>query len=252
MPEAVFISLHHLVAASWRRRYLLITPILIMPLIGLSIGLLSPRQWETHTTVLIQETAKLNPFLEDLSVSTNLEGRIAALKSLLHSRHILLGVANDLGMLPTNASNAENDNIVKKLSSALSVKLVGSDLVKFSYKSNSPDNIAQTLSVVRERFLNNLLAPERSSINASENFLQDQLNKNRDSLRSAESKLAEFKREHASELPNLHAGNVARLRQLNDMLSERETSLAGARAAKYPISASGSDCCANGRTNCHP
>ena len=231
MPETVFFSLYRMLAAMWRRRYLIITPVLLMPVLGTLVGTFSSRQWETHTTILIQETAKLNPFLEDLSVSTNLEGRMAALDTLLHSRHVLLAVAEDLGKIGSDSSDLERDQMVGELSRALQVKLVGSDLVKLSYKSNKQARIAETLSAVRGRFLDNLLAPELSSIHASEEFLQNQLQERRDSLRQAEQSLAEYKRQHASDLPDLHGANVSRLRQLKDDLVQRRTMLAGARAA---------------------
>ena len=78
-----------ILAGGWRRRYAIAVPILVLPLIGLLIGVLSPKHYSSHTSMLIQETAKMNPFLEDLAVSAMLKDRIDALKTLLHSRHIL-------------------------------------------------------------------------------------------------------------------------------------------------------------------
>lgn len=235
MSEAVFISLHQLLAAAWRRRYFIAVPTLLMPLFGLLIGTMSPRQWETHTTVLIQESATLNPFLEDLSIATNLKGRMAALETLVHSRHVLLNVAQDLGRVDADTSNIERDRIINQLSAGLSVGLVGSDLVKLSYRSSSTEGIAETLSVVKTHFLTNLLAPEISSINASETFLDEQLDERRIVLRQAEQNVANFKRRHATDLPDLHGANVIRLRQLKSDLAERKTTLAGALAALNSI-----------------
>ena len=41
----------------------------------------------------------MNPFLEDLAVSAMLKDRIGALKTLLHSRHILGTVAEKRGLI---------------------------------------------------------------------------------------------------------------------------------------------------------
>ena len=62
--------------SAWRRRYLIAIPIVIMPLLGLGIGIFSPKKYTSYTTVLIQEAAKMNPFLEDLAVATNLKSRM--------------------------------------------------------------------------------------------------------------------------------------------------------------------------------
>ena len=72
--------------SAWRRRYLIVVPIFVIPLLALGIGISSPKKYSSYTTVLIQEAAKMNPFLEDLAVETNLKSRIDALNALLHSR----------------------------------------------------------------------------------------------------------------------------------------------------------------------
>ena len=70
------INIHLILSAIWRHRYLIILPAMILPVIALIISFLAPRTWESHTTILVQESAKMNPFLEDLSVSTDLKDRI--------------------------------------------------------------------------------------------------------------------------------------------------------------------------------
>ena len=78
-----------ILTSAWRRRYMIVIPIIIMPFIGLIIAKISPKHYESHTSMLIQETAKMNPFLEDLAVSTMLKERLSALQTLLHKRLIM-------------------------------------------------------------------------------------------------------------------------------------------------------------------
>ena len=81
--------------AAWRQRYVIVLPMLIMPFAGSFVGKMAPEKYVSHTSMLIQETAKMNPFLEDISVSTMLKERLAALSTLLKSRHILRSVAKE-------------------------------------------------------------------------------------------------------------------------------------------------------------
>ncbi|WP_413701777.1 hypothetical protein ACLKMH_09660 [Psychromonas sp. KJ10-10] len=101
-----------ILAGAWRRRYPIIIPILILPLFVIALSILSPKNYAAHTSMLIQETAKLNPFLEDLAVSAMLKERISALKTLLHSRHILTAVAQERGLVDeqTSASTTGSDH----------------------------------------------------------------------------------------------------------------------------------------------
>jgi polysaccharide chain length determinant protein (PEP-CTERM system associated) len=221
--------LYYFIEGAWRRRYVIAVPMLILPLFGLLVGLLSPKQYTSHTSMLIQETAKMNPFLEDLAVSAMLKERIAALETLLHSRYILTGVARMRGLIDDQTSAKRQDEIIQQLSNALSMKMSGKDLIRIDYRSESPDGMKETLETVSNHFIEQLMAPERSSMRDSEKFLAEHLTLRRQDLERAESALAKFKNQHADQLPELHSGNITRLASLKQRLSERQAELAGAR-----------------------
>ncbi|MCP3870932.1 MAG: chain-length determining protein [Gammaproteobacteria bacterium] len=221
-------QLFHIFSGAWRRRYAIVVPILVLPVMGALVGIVSPKHYASHTSMLIQETAKMNPFLEDLAVSAMLKERMDALQTLLHSRHILGAVAEKRGLVDEDTPADEYDVSIEELSSALSVQMVGKDLIRIDYKSNSPEEMKETLEVVRQQFIEQLLAPERSSMKDSSYFLAEHLKNRRKELDKAEAALAEFKDQHANELPELHLTNISRLAGLKQRLSEREAELAGA------------------------
>ena len=61
--------------SAWRRRYAIIVPALLLPVLGGIVGHMAPKKYAAHTSMLIQETAKMNPFLEDLAISAMLKER---------------------------------------------------------------------------------------------------------------------------------------------------------------------------------
>lgn len=215
-------------AAGWRHRYVIVLPILVLPVVGLFIGIMSEKKYSSHTTMLIQETAKMNPFLEDLAVSFMLKDRIDALISLLHSRHILGVVAKKRGLIDEDTSPEKHDEVIRELSNALSVSMAGKDLIRIDYKSSDPRDMKETLEVVSEQFIEQLLAPERSSLKGSSYFLEQHLQKRQKEVEDAEIALAEFQDQRSTELPELHASNVTHLSYLKQRLSEKEAELAGA------------------------
>jgi len=218
-------------AAAWRRRYLIVIPILLMPVIGSFVGLLTPKKYETYTTILIQEAAKQNPFLKDLTVETLLGERMAALQALLHSRHILGSVAQKIGLIDQDTPGEEVTRKIAKLSSSLTAKLVGDDLVKISFESEDPSKMAKILGLVSLRFVERIVAPQRSSIVDSEKFLSDELIRRKLDLEASEKRQEEYKSKFAGELPELHVSNVMRLGKLREKLAARRTELEGARAS---------------------
>ena len=218
----------YILAGGWRRRYTIAVPILLLPLMGLLVGIFSPKHYSSHTSMLIQETAKMNPFLEDLAVSFVINDRIDALKTLLHSRHILGAVAEERGLIDSETSAKKHDQIIAELSNALTVQMAGMDLIRIDYKSNSPEGMKETLKSVSKQFIEQLLAPERSSMKDSRHFLAEHLKYRQLALDKAEVALANFKTQHTTELPELHLSNISRLALLKQRLSERQAEMAGA------------------------
>ena len=219
---------YFIIAGAWRRRYTILIPILILPVLAIFLNIMSPKSYSAHTSMLIQETAKLNPFLEDLAVSSMLKERMNSLKVLLHSRHILGKVALERGLVNTDTSPQEHDYVVGQLSSALTIQVMGKDLIRIDYKSNTPEGMKEMLQSVSTEFIDQVLAPERSSMNDSSRFLSDHLEQRQIELDKAELAMAQFKDEHAAELPELYLTNISRLAQLKQRLSERQAELDGA------------------------
>ncbi|TDP01070.1 GumC family protein [Marinomonas balearica] len=230
MHLAIQARIYRLLCAAWRHRYLLIIPPLILPIVGYLLSTSSAKIYDNHTSFLIQESATLNPFLKDLSVETQIQQRIKALDTLLHSRHILKRVAEEKSLYASNASNYAKDQIIGKLSANLKVNLFGSDLIRISYRSGTPEGMSQVLKKVREVFIEQLLAPERSSMSSSEDFLLNQLIEQRVQLEEAEVALAKFKSKNALQLPSLFNNNVQSMSELRQLIADKEIELAGQQA----------------------
>lgn len=215
---------------AWRRRYLIFVILMLLPALGFAVGLFRSKVYQSSMTILVQEAAKHNPFLEDLAVETRLKDRIAALDALLHSRHVLLGVAVDLKWIDDSSEPKEREDVIRQLSESLRLKLIGDELVQLTYEQPRQAEIDRVLLAVAQRFMEKVLAPERSSIAGSVRFLEEQLKESAQALALAEEKLGTFMSKHADSLPDLHPGNVRRLAEMKLVLSEKRTALDGAKA----------------------
>lgn len=235
--RSLFDVFHIALSAGWRRRYLICVPILVLPIIGLAVGIMTPKGYEARMTILVQEPAKLNPFLNDLAIGPNVKDRMEGLKTLVHSEHVLGGVVRDLRLVGDSASPKAIDYAVKTLARNLSTVLIGSDMVELRLKGRSPVGLDRILALIGDRFIDRLLAPERSSIENSVDFLSNEISEKRETLRRAEAALAEFKARNADKLPELYAANVIRLGALKQSLEEKRTALAGADGALEDIRA---------------
>ncbi|WP_286298753.1 GumC family protein [Vibrio apostichopi] len=216
-----------LLNAAWRQRYVILVPILILPFIGFGVSKLAPAKYDAHTSMLIQETAKMNPFLEDIAVSTMLKDRMSALRTLLHSRHVLYSVAQELGLTTPDMSDVEKQEIITDLSQRLSVTQLGKDFLKISLSSDTPVGMEDTLRSVSEHFIEQLLAPERSSIQDSSSFLKIHIDERNAELRKAEEALALYVNENVHSTPEVQSQSLNRLASLKQTLAEKEAELSG-------------------------
>ncbi|WDE03001.1 chain-length determining protein [Thalassomonas viridans] len=216
----------YMLTGAWRRRYVILLPVLLMPVLGLIISGFSDKHYQAHTSMLIQETAKMNPFLEDLAVSSMLKERLDSLQTLLHSRHILSSVAAEMKLYPENASPLQQDRVIDKLSGNLSMAMSGKDLIRIDYRASNPEGMKEILESVSKHFVEQLLAPERSSMTDSVIFLSNHLEQRRLALDKSEAALARFKDLNAKNLPELQASSITRLAKLR----EREAELVAEKA----------------------
>ncbi|EJG0879112.1 chain-length determining protein [Vibrio parahaemolyticus] len=223
LRENISVLLH----GAWRRRYMIVIPMLVLPILGFGVSKLVPTTYVAHTSMLIQETAKMNPFLQDIAVSTMLKDRLSALSTLLKSRHVLYSVAKEQGLIDDDMGAKEQEFIIKDLASRLSVQQLGKDFIQIQLRSGIAQGMESMLTSVSNRFVEQLLAPERSSIKDSSHFLTIHINKRREELDKAEHAFAEYKNTYSHATPEMQAQSLTRLASLKQTLAEKEAELAG-------------------------
>lgn len=216
-----------IVVATWRQRWVIFLPMVILPVIALIISNIAPTTYKSHTSLLIQETAKMNPFLEDIAVSTMLNDRLSAIQTLLKSRHVLGMVATELKLIDANTTEAQKEHVITHIAAHLHVQQIGKDLLKIEYSALSPEGMKPLLESVSRHFIEQILAPERSSITDSSKFLNQHIEKRLTSLQTAEEKLAQYTNEHTSLTPELQSQSYARLAMLKQSLAEKKAELSG-------------------------
>jgi len=216
--------------AAWQRRYLIVVPILVMPILGLAVGSVTPRHFSASTTLLVQEPTSHNPFLEDLAISTRIKERMDALVEQVRMQNTLEEVARSLGWITEETPPLEAERVVARLRGNLRFQLIGGEVVEISYRAPVADGMDTVLEKASEIFIAQLLAPGQTAVDGSETFLQEQLDTKRQELDGAERELALFKSRNADALPALHTRNVSRLGEIRRQLAEKRSQLAGDKA----------------------
>jgi uncharacterized protein involved in exopolysaccharide biosynthesis len=87
----------------------------------------------------------------------------------------------------------------------------------------------EILQGISDQFVEQILAPERSALESSVQFLSEQIDHQKQLVDEKERELAEFKDAHTDGLPEFFAQNMNRLAQMKIDIAKKELELAGAQ-----------------------
>ncbi len=210
-----------IVAAAWRRRYLLAMPFLIMLPLSMVWLMYGPRTYVAKSLMLLQEAAPSNPLAKDTGSGhpARIQDRIAGLQALLKSDRVLGNVYRDLAPEQLRG-NRDMAAWMRDFSLLLSVDLIGTDFLEFKLKGSTPKGLGKSLESVTSRFLEALL-PEQNALFAS----QVLLDRRKEELDAAERALAVFRQRLAERLPQGIGASHHRLAEARSTLQGKETQL---------------------------
>lgn len=161
-----------LVQAAWRRRWLLIIPVLIMLPAGFAASELMPLNYVTRSLLLLQESGEKGPLTREptnVQFVTN-EERLAALRALLLSDHVLGGVLDDRG-ISDPASRAVG---IRDLRETTWLEGAGTNFIEIYHSGPNPTGLGKQLETVITRFLE-ALVPEQHQPDAIQILLEKQM-----------------------------------------------------------------------------
>ena len=156
MPRTVPEILAKIFAVIWRRRYLIVIPFLVVPPLAIVASMVVPKAFEARMKILVQEPAKLIPFLSDFAVGQNLKERMAALDALLHSEQVVGEVLKELRGEEI-VDKKLREVMIKDLSTAISADFIGTDLIELKIRRPWPAGLAETLNRVGDLFILSLI-----------------------------------------------------------------------------------------------
>jgi uncharacterized protein involved in exopolysaccharide biosynthesis len=221
----------------YKRIRVFLVPFIILPIFTIGLSMMGTKQYVNHATILIEESALLNPFLDDLSFSFELNERIDALRTLVISRKVLRRIALENGLFTEDSSSFKQEAIQQKLSESISITLVGDELIKVHFKWDKPAQMKVILESIVEEVIKRLLAPTKTSLDTSELFFAEQLDVLRIELESAETLLADYKAMNSAVLPQLFTTNRETLEDIEKQKQMKLVEFSGVKARLESLSA---------------
>jgi capsular polysaccharide biosynthesis protein len=157
IPRHADRMLSRVLQAVWRRRFLIMVPLLVLLLASLLAAFLLPRTYTASALVLLQEGRGQSPLAREVPGLPRINEQVAGLEALLKSDLVLGNAVRTIAGPDTAADPRLLATTARDYREALSLDLVGSDFLAFQLRGNKPDGLGEELRVILSRFFEVLL-----------------------------------------------------------------------------------------------
>jgi hypothetical protein len=226
---SIGVALGRLVQGTWRRRFLIVMPVLLMIPLSIAAAILLPRAYVAQTLLQLQENVRDDPLGRGPPAQESIAQRVPGLEALLKSEQLLSRVIDDVGPPEARASAKATALRIRELQKGLSLQLVGTDFLMIRLRGNKSEGLGSELEAIVSRFLEALVADD-GSISASQLIVR----RRGEELQQAERTLADLRKRAQQPLPQGVEGaaqEAALLERdrLNRQIQQSERELAAAR-----------------------
>jgi polysaccharide chain length determinant protein (PEP-CTERM system associated) len=217
--------------ALWRRRWLALATAFLVALPGWAYVAKMPNTYESSARIYVDTKSVLGPLLEGVTVEDDIQSQVAIMRETLKTRQNLREVARRADLDLQATSEAEMEAIVGRLSAGLTIGATETNIYSLAYTGRDPQTTKEVVDAVTNVFVENNLGESREDLTAAQDFLRRQVEEHEERLRRAENRLARFKQENASLLPN-NSSYGSKVEQLQAQLDELRSNLADARSRR--------------------
>jgi polysaccharide chain length determinant protein (PEP-CTERM system associated) len=214
--------------AAWKRRWSALLVAWAVCLIGWTFVIARPETYTSSTRIFLDTATFLKPLLEGLTVERDVTTELEVMRQTLTTRSNLEKVARltDLDVLATTPMQMER--LLDGMRDRTDVETDGRYLLTIKYTDFDPVRARDVVEAIGRTFIENNLGSTREEIESAQLFLDRQIELYQRELIAAEQRLARFKEERLSKLPDQENYRF-RLDELRSQLEEAEANLKRAR-----------------------
>ena len=163
----------YLLEAAWRRRFLILAPIAVFFVVSALVAAYWPRMYASSLLLMLQERGSASPLRANTDIFRELRITGDEIETLLKSDRVLASAVLDLRHEQGIPTGAELQKEVRRLRSALFVKVVGNEFIEIQLRDSVATGLGAKLANISTRFLETFLARE-DSLKTARHFALEQ------------------------------------------------------------------------------
>lgn len=220
--------------AAWKRRWSALAVAWVICALGWAFVVSRPETYTASTRIFLDTATFLKPLLEGLAIERDVTTELEVMRQTLTTRSNLEKVARltDLDVLATTPVQMER--LIDGLRARTKVETDGRFLLTIKYQDIDPVRARDVVEAIGRTFIENNLGSTREEIESAQIFLDRQIALYERELVAAERRLARFKEERLSKLPD-QTNYRFRIDELRSQLEEAQANLKRARTRQAQL-----------------
>lgn len=238
-----------------RRWWMVLLPLLVLPIFTFLLSYTIPPQYQSQTLVLVEGQKVPEGYVKPV-LSEGLDSQLASMKEQILSRSRLQPILENYNLF--SGMHADMDQRIELMQKSIEIKPIHSEIGSsglpgffISFKANDPHVAQAVCSEITSLFTNENLKRREQSAEGTTEFLKGQLDSAKRKLDEQDARLAEFEQKNMGRLPGQETSNSNMLSTLNTQLESANQDLARreqdrsllqsmlAQATNTPLSAPG-------------
>ncbi len=212
-----------------RRWWIVLLPLLILPIVSYSFSYTIPPQYQSQTLVLVEGQKVPEGYVKPV-LSEDLDSQLASMKEQILSRSRLQPILENYNLFGTG--HADMDERIELMRKNIEIKPISSAIGRglpgffISFKASDPHVAQAVCSEITSMFTNENLKQRAQSAEGTTDFLRGQLDNAKRSLDEQDTKLAQFQQKYMGRLPAEEGSNSSMLTTLSTQLESANQDLA--------------------------
>lgn len=228
-------------AVLFRRSWGFLLPLCLVFWGAVATAYLLPSQYRSTATILIEEQ-EIPANLVQTTVTSYAQQRLQNIYQRIASTSRLLEIIRELQLYPELRHKITPDEIAAQMRKDILLDFIQAEVVDpktgkgssatiaftLSYQGRSPEQTQKVVSVLTSLFLEENLQDREKTVSEASSFLQDEVNRVRESMVEVDGRIAAYKARHLNELPELFQVNMQSLHTIevnSDRLFEQMRAL---------------------------
>lgn len=209
-----------------RRRWWIMIPLLLGPLVAYGVSLLFHEQYMSETLVLVEQQKVPDSFVRSV-VSEEINQRLATMQEQILSRTRLQPIIEKFGLFKSDIGKVPMEDLVARLRRYIVVDTVrtmagtrtgGLPGFTISFTADNPRLAQQVCAEITSMFMEENLRLREQRSQGTTDFLANQLADAKQKLDEQDARLAAFKQRYIGQLPGQEQTNMGMLMGMNTQL----------------------------------